>query len=445
MKTVIAKYKDLTRWDVKSFLASSFISSKEALLPISSFLEQRKKVFDDNELPIMLSVHFGGTISERKRKAIRGRLFVAHAEDFVFSKIDARNGALCMIPEQYEQVAFTSEFPIYKLKSEWRTKVSLQYLKLVLLSPLFLEILNSLVSGASGRKRITPDQFENIKIPIPDIKTQQKIVADFHKAKTQAERLQVRAEKKEKQIDEFLMRELGIGKIEHKKKEGAFVVNFKDLERWGVGFASWDWTLDNLLFSKKFELKKISQVAVVNPEFVFTADEKKQDISFIPMESVSNKHGQIVKTEIKKFESVFSGYTKFREGNIIFAKITPCMQNGKCAVAKNLKNNIGVGSTEFHVIKLNENIIIAEFLWNILRSNTLKESAQRFFIGSAGQQRVPDSFLKELKIPLPPLSKQKQIVEKVEKMREEVQKLRTESADILQSAKSSLQSVIVGK
>lgn len=83
--------------------------------------------------------------------------------------------------------------------------------------------------------------------------------------------------------------------------------------------------------------------------------------------------------------------------------------NGKCAIAENLTNQIGIGSTEFHVISPNKDLIDTKYLWSILRKKIFRKSAERFFIGSAGQKRVPVNFLEDVKIPLPPLTKQKEI------------------------------------
>lgn len=74
-------------------------------------------------------------------------------------------------------------------------------------------------------------------------------------------------------------------------------------------------------------------------------------VSFIPMETVDEKKGEIVRSINRKLGEVRKGYTYFKEGDVIFAKITPCMENGKCAIAENLTNKLGFGSTEFHVVR----------------------------------------------------------------------------------------------
>lgn len=240
MQVMTTRYRDLERWDPKSFLVNAIAwHDSSGLVSIGDFVEQRKEIVDAEQIPPMLSIHFGGRVSEREKKEIKGNLFLAYSKDIVFSKIDARNGALCLIPEKYTKAAFTSEFPIYRIKKKWREKIDLRYLELVLLSSVFLETLNSLVSGASGRKRITPTQFEYIKIPIPPLETQKQIVEEFYAAKKRVEDLQNEAKAEEACIDDFLMEELDIEKQEQKKQKGAFVMRYKDLERWGTNFNLW--------------------------------------------------------------------------------------------------------------------------------------------------------------------------------------------------------------
>ncbi len=114
------------------------------------------------------------------------------------------------------------------------------------------------------------------------------------------------------------------------------------------------------------------------------------------------------------------------------------MENGKCAIAKNLTNGVGIGSTEFHVLTPNKSLIDTKYLWTLLRLKTFRKSAERFFIGSAGQQRVPVNFLEEIKIPLPPLAKQKEIAKKVEVIRAEIAELKNKASGVLENTQKEI-------
>lgn len=136
-------------------------------------------------------------------------------------------------------------------------------------------------------------------------------------------------------------------------------------------------------------------------------------VSFVEMASVSDKgfiQNRVDKSlkELKK-----GGYTYFKENDILIAKITPCMENGKCAIAKNLTNGLGMGSTEFHIFRAKEDLN-NKFLFLCLNQDFIRQKAERNMTGSSGHRRVPISFYESLQIPLPPLKVQEKIVSVIE-------------------------------
>ena len=114
-----------------------------------------------------------------------------------------------------------------------------------------------------------------------------------------------------------------------------------------------------------------------------------------------------------QYENVKTGFTPFQKGDLLWAKITPCMQNGKAFLSDDMPTQVGFGSTEFHVLRPKSDRIYMPFLWALLTDEHILEAAQGMFSGSAGQQRVPDTFLKKFPIILPPLKKQKALADKV--------------------------------
>ena len=142
------------------------------------------------------------------------------------------------------------------------------------------------------------------------------------------------------------------------------------------------------------------------------------------------KSGEIInRREIAIGKS--KGYTRFEENDLLWAKITPCMQNGKCAVVKDLKEGFGMGSTEFHVFRSITNEAKPEYLHSLLRTMRLRKAAMNYFTGSSGQQRVSSEFIENLYIPVPPLSVQEEIVT-------HINKIKTQIKDILAHENASL-------
>ncbi len=162
-------------------------------------------------------------------------------------------------------------------------------------------------------------------------------------------------------------------------------------------------------------IRRLSEVAKINPRKPKGKGiDNNLKVSFIPMRCVEEITGNIDLSITRRYDEVGKGYTYFKNGDIIFAKITPCMENGKIAITYGLKNGIGFGSTEFHVIRLNGDYIVQKFYFHYLMQDSFRHMAQKNMKGTAGQQRVPLDYLENALVLLPPLSEQKRIVAKIE-------------------------------
>ncbi len=161
-----------------------------------------------------------------------------------------------------------------------------------------------------------------------------------------------------------------------------------------------------------WELVPIEQLCDVNPRVQVDLTDS-QPVSFVPMPAVDEVSGEIARPVDRPLREVLKGFTQFREGDVIFAKITPCMENGKSAVARSLTNGLGYGSTEFHVFR-SKGAVRPDYLWRYLRRQSFRDDAAAVMTGAVGQRRVPTDFMKSHKLPLPPLAEQRRIVAKLE-------------------------------
>ena len=208
-----------------------------------------------------------------------------------------------------------------------------------------------------------------------------------------------------------------------------FIVNRSEL----IGKLSPNIYANNFHFkSKIYPLFKLADLAFINPTTTFSNIQQQEDITFIPMEAVNQNLGIIDVEYTKKIEET-KGYTRFKENDLIWAKITPCMQNGKSAIVRNTINGYACGSTEFFIIRCKTNTILIEYIHFILRDKRILKTAMNFFGGSAGQQRVSKDFLLNLLIPLPPLEIQQQIINLYEKAYTEKQQKEAEAQRLLDS------------
>lgn len=170
------------------------------------------------------------------------------------------------------------------------------------------------------------------------------------------------------------------------------------------------WREENGIRLDEWEEEELRERCHINPKKIATKElSDSMDITFIPMASVSDVLGEVSMPMIKKLGEYKKGYTNFNQGDVLFAKITPCMENGKIAIVGELENNIGFGSTEFYVFRCKENTY-NRFIYHLLRWKKFREEARAVMSGAVGQQRVPKSFLEEYKLHFPSLEEQKEIV-----------------------------------
>lgn len=161
----------------------------------------------------------------------------------------------------------------------------------------------------------------------------------------------------------------------------------------------------------KVQLARLGDICEINPRLPRDHGlEDDSDVSFVPMAAVSEVSGTIESATLRRYAEVKKGYTSFSDGDVLFAKITPCMENGKAALAAGLAGGRGFGSTEFHVLR-SRGSVLPEWIYYFVRRETFRREAKRNFTGTAGQQRVPTSFLEEALIPVPPLDEQRRIVD----------------------------------
>ena len=265
------------------------------------------------------------------------------------------------------------------------------------------------IIGITTYPNLKPQEYLKMQIPLPPIIEQLRIVKKIEELFEKIDKARKLKEEAIKETENFIPSALN-QIFSRAKKEG--------------------WSRE-----------KLEDICIINPS---KAEIKplpdSLDVSFVPMSAVSEETGTIVSSEVRKLKEVRKGYTYFKERDILFAKITPCMENGKSAIAKNLKNGIGLGSTEFHVLRPSEKIL-AELIHFFIRQKAFREEAKRYFTGTAGQKRVPEEFLKNATIWVPPIKEQHRIVKYLDSLQSKVgslKKLQAETQKEMEDLKKSI-------
>jgi type I restriction enzyme, S subunit len=165
----------------------------------------------------------------------------------------------------------------------------------------------------------------------------------------------------------------------------------------------------------------IADACLIRPKKSETKGFGNIDVSFIPMATVKEHQMFFNSNESKKIDEVYSGYTYFKDNDVLLAKVTPCFENGKSSIARNLINGIGFGSSEFYVLRPKEEII-PEWIYYVISSNEFIEQGKNNMSGAVGLKRVTQDFVNSFQISLPPLPEQVRIVNKLYGLFERIDK-----------------------
>ncbi|MGN5161324.1 restriction endonuclease subunit S [Aeromonas dhakensis] len=253
-----------------------------------------------------------------------------------------------------------------------------------------------------------------LPIPVPPIE-EQKVIARFLDFKTA-------------QIDALIAKQQSLlGKLAEKRT--ALIshavtkgldpsVAMKDSEVPWLGDIPAHWAPKRMRFCMKTNPSK-GEIKLNDDELV----------SFIPMEAVGEFGGLNLDAE-KELGEIGGGYTYFADSDVVVAKITPCFENGKGAIARGLKNGIAFGTTELHVMR-SDDTLLPDYLFHLTMSHPFRCIGESVMYGAGGQKRVPETFLKDFRIGLPPVNKQQDIIDYINKVNQKLDMQMSKAADVI--------------
>lgn len=245
-------------------------------------------------------------------------------------------------------------------------------------------------------------------------------------------------------IDDYLLSELGIvlpPETVNTLANRTFRVKAYELGGWR--FDPPVHQSDFSLQSYTIESVPLGRICHVNPRTAFSQLQGVDLAGFVPMDAISDRLGIVEYQSHRPIEECV-GYTTFRDKDVLWAKITPCMENGKSAVVDGLANGVGFGSTEFHVIRPRNASVLPDYVHALLRMGRVRREAKRFFTGSSGHRRVDDAFLRKLVVPVPPLELQIRLIEEVRAKRDQAIALEKAATAQLETAKREVEAILLG-
>lgn len=190
----------------------------------------------------------------------------------------------------------------------------------------------------------------------------------------------------------------------------------------------------------EWDVKRLKDSCIINPNKSELKVNDDIEVTFLPMENIISS-GVIDTSITKNISEVYSGYTYFREEDIIVAKVTPCFENGNISIAYGLSNGIGFGTTELHVLRSKDKFD-NRFIFYVLQSNRFKLEGIASMYGVAGLKRIPTEFVQNFKFAVPAIEEQKEIANFIDKKIKEISQIKNEIVLQINKLKEYRQSLI---
>lgn len=436
-----APFSRFNKWDVKRFFISQINSSYPVIYLEELLIEQTSKLklskFPEEEFGILGISNEVGMFDAytEKGKNINQPYKIIKNDFIAYNPYRVNVGSIGIKKDFLKNTYISNAYVVFSTKEN----LLADYLYMIMQTASFNKLIRDNTTG-SVRQTLSFENLIKIAIPVPPLGEQKLIIQKYNDAITEAERLDKQADEEEIGIDDYIFKLLDINKIslEHKKDVLLNISSFTNMYNWDAKHAILNVSPLTLLKSNKYKNVPIQSQFVINPSTPYP--ENLTEVTFLPMECISDIYGSVI--EKRTINAKTKGYTKFKDNDVIFAKITPCMQNGKCAVVNGLESGYGMGSTEFHVFRSISRESIPEYLHALLRTTMLRKAAMNYFTGSSGQQRVSSEFIENLYIPLPPLSVQNEIVSHINEIKENVKSLRKQASDLRIKAKQDFENTV---
>lgn len=434
-------WKDLNRWSVKSRKGSVWQWPAASIKTLASALERRNEPVNKRLFELkphhFLSLRFTGEIEPRDlhgKVDFKGALFFARAGDIIYSKIDVRNGAIGIVPRDVPVATVTSEFPVYCIKKD--VAVS-EYVQLVFHTQHFRKIINGMVSGASGRKRVQPDELEAIEIPLPSLKVQRAIVSHWCDAKAEIAAMRKRADKRRAEVETSFLKDIGLSRSSELSMPKAFAVWWKDVERWGVRMISLNAQFRSESSFPELRLSELCRVGSggtpsrKHPEY-FGGNIPWVKTTEVVNEVITSTEETLTKEGLQK-----SSAKLYASGSLIVAMYGQGATRGRTA-----KLGIEAATNQACAVIFDIDARLErDFLWYFLMS---QYEAIRAMASGNNQPNLNAEMIANLRIPLPPIVTQKKILERVAAGRLEILRECEATEILIKGINADVEALILG-
>ncbi|PUB29443.1 type I restriction enzyme S subunit [Elizabethkingia sp. YR214] len=433
-------YLQLDNWSVQSLLDPAFnYSNKFSLSRIGDFLIKSRSIIniDDHIIykRITVRINNNGVFLRDKEKGVSigtKRQYLTKSGQFIVSKIDARNGAFGIIPKELDGAIVTNDFPLYDVDT---TKIDPRFLLLITTTKEFINFAQSCSSGTTNRQRMDIDMFLNQRIPLPSLVEQEKIVKNYYNKIEEAEKLNQKANNLEREIEQYLFEELGIQKdiVPKTKNKSIMFVDFFKITKWGLDFIGK--SINKKQLYKEFSIDQLCKIGSGGtPSRTRKYFYIGGNIPWIKTGELNN--AVLFDTEEKITEEAVknSSAKLYKKGSLVIAMYG-------ATIGKTAKLGIDSATNQACAVlfDIDNTLVLTDFLWEYLQSQT--DNLKKLAYGSA-QPNLNAGIIKSYLIPIPPISKQEEIINEISEIKNKKLVSETEAKKLLIEAQQEFEQTI---
>lgn len=410
--------RNLTNWSVRYLLDVSFdYNENYDVFPIGNFLERnrhsiniqdeveykRVTVRANNNGVMLRDIEIGKNIGTKKQ-------YLVNEGQFILSKIDARNGAMGLIPSELDGAVVTNDFPVFTIDKQ---KILPQFLVLITTTKGFLRFIQNHSSGTTNRRRINLNLFLNVKIPLPSIEEQKRILKNYNIKIQSAEKQERQAKELEENIIRYLSNELGIEQSDQEESKELHFTNFSETSRWDAKY----------FFKEKSHLK--SKYPLITYGEIFS--ELRNGIASRNFSEHGVRYLKVADIKSNSISNHNIFYTnKFKKTDLLKKGTLLITRKGTVGQSYYLNEDMNaIASSEIFIVQLND-MILGEYIAEINLASFIQKQYDQKNSGTI-MPNISQARLKSIIIPLPSIYTQKSIADYINKSKNEIRTLRTQA------------------
>jgi type I restriction enzyme S subunit len=443
------RFKDLDRWDPASFQPIAWHWPTEIMVPVGSVLLPRRQPVDRMRFAFSdlqpVTIHFDGSIERRDVNGIREYkmdLFFACPGDIIVAKIDLKNGALAIVPDGWKNVVVTSHFAVYEPN---RLRLLPEYLRRLIQTSFFKAHLWRNKVGAEGRKEVKLSLFESFAIPLPPLRIQRAIVRRWEDAQGEILKARERVKCLDVEIPGMILTELEIPLRAETALPKVFALWWKNLERWSVSYMAPMATGAGDIHRTKYPLKRLGEIAQV-AYGIAKSPANRPGRKARPYLRVANvQRGELNLSEIKFIDVPDSelNAVRLQRGDLLVCEGNSADLVGRPAI---WNDEIPDCVHQNHIlrVRVNSTFALPEFILEYMQTPPARNYFRARAKFTTNLASINSADLRELEVPLPPLSVQREILRSVTEARREIVREREKACKLGATVEQEIEEMMLG-